>query len=63
MLLEDEIRELCDQAVRAENEGDALRILEELRIALHKHIEEVREKLIVTSTFSARSHVLAKKVA
>jgi hypothetical protein len=63
MLLEDEIRELCNQAVRAEDEEDAMRILEELQVALHKHIETVRDRLIVTSTFSARSHVSAKKVA
>jgi hypothetical protein len=63
MLLEHEIRDLCDQAVRTEDEGDALRILEELRVALHKHIEAVRDKLIMTSTFSVRSDVSAKQGA
>ena len=63
MLLEDQIRNLCDQLVRARDEQDALRILDELRVALHKHLEEVREKVIATSSFSARPHVSPKKAA
>ncbi len=53
MLLEEKIRDLCEQAVRASDERDALLILEELRTALHKHIEEVRDKVLATSSFSA----------
>lgn len=63
MLLEDKIRDLCEQAIRARDEQDAVRILDELRLALHKHTEEVRDKLVATSSFSARPHVLPKKSA
>ena len=64
MLLEDKIRDLCKRAVQASNEQDALRILKELRGALHKHMEDVRDKVIATSSFSARrSRVSAKKAA
>ena len=64
MLLEDKIRDLCTRAVQTTNEQDALRILEELRTALHKYIAEVRDKMIATSSFSAgRSRVSAKKAA
>lgn len=69
MLLEEKIRDLCQQAVRAGDEQDALLILEELRIALHMHIEEVRDKMIASSSFSAGrsraslSHVSGKKAA
>ena len=63
MLLEDKIRDLCRRAIQATNEQDALRILEELRVALHKHMEDVRDKVIATSSFSAgRSH-RSKKAA
>jgi len=68
MLLEDKIRDLCEQAVQARDEEAALRVLEELRTALHKHMEEVRDKLIATSSFSTRfstrrSRLSAKKAA
>jgi hypothetical protein len=64
MLLEDKIRDLCDQAVRGGDEDDALRILGELRTALHEHMKDVRDKLIATSSFSARrSHGVPKKAA
>jgi hypothetical protein len=64
MLLEDQIRDLCERAVEANDEQAALRILEELRTALHQHTEAVREKLIATSSFSTgRSRASAKKAA
>jgi hypothetical protein len=64
MLLEDKIRDLCKRAIQATNEQDALQILKELRGALHKHVEEVRDKVIATSSFSAgRSRMSAKKAA
>ena len=63
MLLEDKIRELCEQAIRASDE-DAVRISRELRQALHKHLGEVRDKLIATASFSPRkAHVSSKKAA
>jgi hypothetical protein len=68
MLLEDRIRELCAQAIGAKDEQDATHILEELRIALRQHLDNVQDKLMVTSRFSARprisaKHISAKKVA
>jgi hypothetical protein len=41
--LEDRIRRLCQQAVTTTDVGELSRILEQLTVALHAHIERVRQ--------------------
>ncbi len=47
MALDKRMRELCEQVLTCTNDPNALTLLEELRTALHIHIEEVRGKVIV----------------
>jgi uncharacterized coiled-coil protein SlyX len=42
LTLEDRIRELCFQAVTAEDAQELNRILGELKLALHEHTERLR---------------------
>jgi hypothetical protein len=43
--LEETIRNLCRQAIRAENPEDVARFASELRVAMHEHIQLAKESL------------------
>ena len=43
--LEETIRNLCRQAIRAENAEDVERFASELRTAIHEHIQLAKESL------------------
>ena len=45
LTLEDRIRELCSQAVQADDAQELNRILGELKLALHEHTERLRAML------------------
>jgi len=45
LTLEDRIRELCSQAVQADDAQELSRILGELKLALHEHTERLRAML------------------
>ena len=45
LTLEDRIRELCSQAVAADDAQELNRILGELKLALHEHTERLRAML------------------
>jgi ATP/maltotriose-dependent transcriptional regulator MalT len=45
LTLEDRIRELCSQAVAADDAQELNRILGELKLALHEHTERLRALL------------------
>jgi hypothetical protein len=61
MELEDKIRDLAERAARAGTEEEAAALLQQLRGALHEHIESVRGKLILASSLA--SHTSAPQAA
>jgi hypothetical protein len=49
MMLENEIRQLCEKVIAAADDVEAEQAASELRAALHEHIETLRGTVLLTS--------------
>jgi len=48
MLLDEQIRGLCNQLLNAATEDEATQLASELQAALHEHVETIRGQLLVS---------------